>query len=487
MYNRLILGSGSLIPTVISASEGDMLVGTPDERLAETLRELNVAVEPLSPTNGQALARTEAAVVFVVENTSAEAVASARAVKNALPDAYLLVYTGTAVPDKTVEQLADAVIHPADVLAERILASVSNSRVQQLWAILGDISHLAVVTHDNPDPDAIASGLALCQLAHETGCEATLCYYGEISHQENRAFVNVLDLNLHQLSPDDDLTQFDGFALVDHARPGINDGLPTDLAVDIVIDHHPPRGPVEARFVDLRSDVGATSTLLVEYFEQLGSTLNETVATALLFGIYVDTHSFTRGVDQQDFSAAASLVRVANFELLNKIEAPSIDPGTLNSLADAITNRRVERDLLFSCVGTLTNRDALSQAADRLLRLEGVTTTVISGLYEGTVYVSARSRNEAIDIGETLRDAFDHIGSAGGHADMAGAQLDLGVLEVVESDESLVDVVSDVIAESVLEALASGPQSPQRQLSHAELHDRYTVPSETPVDPETDS
>lgn len=462
MHDRLILGSGSLIQTVVSASESDVLVGTPDERLAETLRELGVAVEPLSPTNEQAIARTQATVVFVVENTPAEAVAAARTVKNALPDAYLVVYTGTSEPDETVEQLADAVIDPTEILAERILATVSNSRTQQLWAVLGDISHLAVVTHDNPDPDAIASGLALSHLARATGCEATVCYYGEISHQENRAFVNVLDLTLHQLGPEDDLTQFDGFALVDHARPGINDGLPPELSVDIIIDHHPPRGPVEARFVDLRSDVGATSTLLVEYFEQLDITLDERVATALLFGIHVDTHSFTRGVDQQDFFAAASLVRVANFELLNKIEAPSVDPGTLNSLADAITNRRVEGEVLFSCVGTLANRDALSQAADRLLRLEGITTTVISGLYEGTVYVSARSRNEAIDIGETLRNAFDHIGSAGGHADMAGAQLNLGVLEVVESDESLVDVVSEVIAESVLEALASGPQSPPK-------------------------
>ncbi len=41
----------------------------------------------------------------------------------------------------------------------------------------------------------------------------TICYYGEISHQENRAFVNLLEFDLRNLDADspDELEAFDAF------------------------------------------------------------------------------------------------------------------------------------------------------------------------------------------------------------------------------------------------------------------------------------
>jgi nanoRNase/pAp phosphatase (c-di-AMP/oligoRNAs hydrolase) len=230
--------------------------------------------------------------------------------------------------------------------------------------------------------------------------------------------------------------------------------LPSDTRVDIVIDHHPPRAPVEARFVDLRSGVGATSTLLVDYLEQFGMEIAEDVATGLLFGIRVDTREFTREVSAADFEAAASLLPAANLSLLERIESPSLSVDPFDSIARAIWIRREEGPVLLSCVGTLTDRDALAQAADRLITMEGVSMTLVYGFREGTIFVSARAQGMEIDLGEVLRDAFGRIGSAGGHADMAGAQITMGVLESVEDrDESLREVVEAVIADRFLEAL----------------------------------
>ena len=244
-----------------------------------------------------------------------------------------------------------------------------------------------------------------------------------------------------------------GIALVDHSRPGVNDGLAPDTPVDIVVDHHPPRMPVEARFVDLRSEVGATSTLMVDYLRWLAMTPDRATATGLLFGIRVDTDEFTREVSPQDFEAAAHLVPHADFGALERIDSPSVSPDTIETIGRAIRNRERHGPALISGVGELASRDALAQAADQLLDLEDVTTTFVHGIADGTVYVSARSRGSDVDLGETLRDAFGQIGSAGGHADMAGAQLSLGMLGEVEGqDESLADIVDEIVTERFLEA-----------------------------------
>lgn len=461
MVDRLVLGSGRLVQTLVGSlrdQSGSVRVVTDEESLATALQNEGTVVERGEPSEPKTLATLSAEFVVVLEETHAATRSAARAAQAAFPDAYLLVYAARDTPraSEELDDLADRVVDAYAETASYILNRIGDpgQQMQQLWGVLRDIDRLAIVTHDNPDPDAIASGVALARLASAAGCDPQVCYHGEITHQENRAFVNVLDLDLRQLEPGEGVEEFDGLALVDHSRPGVNNQLPPDSAVDIVIDHHPPRAPVDARFVDLRSGVGATSTLLVGYLDLFGVELDETVATALLFGIHVDTKGFTREVSPVDFEAAAAVIPAADTGVLERIEAPSVTSATIKTIARAIRNRHVEGEVLLSCVGQLTDRDALAQAADRLLMLEDITTTLVYGVKEGTIYVSARSRGTDVDIGEVVREAFDQIGSAGGHVDMAGAQITLGILEAVEdSDESLVKIVENVVEDRFLDAI----------------------------------
>jgi len=150
------------------------------------------------------------------------------------------------------------------------------------------------------------------------------------------------------------------------------------------------------------------------------------VATALLYGIRVDTKDFAREITIDDFEAGAWLLPQADTDVLERIETPSMSADTLDTIAAAIRNRELDGSMLASCVGAIADRDTLAQAADRLLAMRGVTVTFVYGFTEGTIYVSARSRGKDIDLGAVLREAFGDQGSAGGHADMAGAQLPWG-------------------------------------------------------------
>ncbi|MFB6183003.1 MAG: DHH family phosphoesterase [Haloarculaceae archaeon] len=467
MHTRLMLGCGSLGRTLVDSLvdwPGDLLVIVDDEQQVETLREDGIAAERADVTDATALGSVveEVESLFVGGDDVATNVDAVRAAREAFDDVPIVAYTGHDPSDAQRESLvgtADRIVDATDATTAFLRERVGDEglRTRQLHRVLRELDEpLAVFTHDNPDPDAIASAVALERLATAAGVDAEICYYGSITHQENRAFVNLLEFDLTELDDDDDLSAYGSFALVDHSRPGVNDQLPEDTPIDVVIDHHPPRSPVNARFVDLRSEVGATSTLLVGYLRQLDVEVSEAVATGLLFGIRVDTREFTREVCPEDLEAAAFLLPHVDMGALERIESPSISPDTFETIAAAIRNRDRHGPVLLTCVGYLNDRDALAQAADRLLNLDGITTTMAYGIGDGTIYVSARARGANIDLGETLRDAFEQIGSAGGHADMAGAQIPLGLLDSIDDDdEALIDVVRDVVSERFLEAVES--------------------------------
>jgi len=486
MVRRLLLGCSAAGSTLVDhhVSEKDTAVVTDDEAWVSTLREQSVAVVEADPTDPSAYP-DEAAIVVVAGDDAARNVAAATAAREQYPDALVVAHVGdeaTAEQIDALQSVADRVVDPTEALVDRVcdalgLDSCADVGVESAEGVvldqesvessIGDTGErpsrlvrtlrglsgsLLVVTHDNPDPDAIASALGLARIAEAVGVDADVCYGGDISHQENRAMVNLLDLSLRTVDGID-LEDYGGIALVDHSRPGINDSLPAETPVDVVIDHHPPRGPVDGTFVDVRPDAGSASTLIEEYLSRLGVAPDRALATALLYGIRVDTRDFTREVSGRDFEAAASLTPHVDESTLERVESPSVSPETLRVFAAAIGRRDVRGSTLATCVGEIHDRDALSQAADRLLDLEGIDVTFVYGYTDGVVHGSARARGTDIDVGELLRDALGQVGSAGGHADMAGMQVPLGILAAVPDETELAAVVEEFVGERFFETL----------------------------------
>ena len=507
MVRRLLLGCsavGNALVERVTEGSGGLVGVTDDPGWASTLRDRGVTTVEADPTDPSAFPE-RAAVVLVASDDPARNVAAAVAARERYPDAMIVAHVGiapTASQVDALESTANRVVDPVEAVATRVRDAVglddpdadgartpgaerergpgaerdhapgaererppgrprgATERPPRLIRTIRRLSGpLLVVAHDNPDPDAIASAVGLARIAESIGVPAEPCYGGEIAHQENRAMVNLLDLSLSTVDGTE-LEEYGGIALVDHSRSGINDSLAEGTPVDVVIDHHPPRGPIEGTFVDVRPDVGATSTLIADYLSRLGVEPDRPLATALLYGIRTDTRDFTREVSIPDFEAAASLTPHVDESTLDRVESPSVSAETLRVLATAIDRRDVRGSTVASCVGEITDRDALAQAADRLLDLEGIGVTFVYGYVDGVIYGSARARGADLDVGELLRDALGQAGSAGGHANMAGAQVSLGLLEAVAEDESLSDVVEEFVTERFFEALSSPPPAP---------------------------
>jgi nanoRNase/pAp phosphatase (c-di-AMP/oligoRNAs hydrolase) len=466
MVSRLVLGCGSTGHALVESlldRRGELFVLDGDESRVESLRNEKVAAEVRDVTDPESFRDLDDDydVVIVAGELAGVNRRAAEAAREVYPDAKLLAYLGFEATEedlRALESMTDHLVEPGTAVIEHVdevAMSGQTDRLQSLRSTLEGIDGtLGVFMHDNPDPDAIAAAVGLTRIAENFGVAADACYFGEISHQENRAFVNLLDLELRKVEPETDI-DYDAIALVDHSAPGVNDQLDPETDVEIIVDHHPRKGETNAAFDDVREEMGAASSIIVEYVRGFGLDIETDVATALLYGIRVDTKDFAREVTADDFEAGAWLLPVSDTDVLERIESPSISGDTFDTIARAIRDRELDGSVLASCVGQISDRDTLSQAADRLLTMRGVTVTFVYGYTEGTIYASARARGKDVDLGEAMREAFDDIGSAGGHADMAGAQLPLGLFDQVgeDAEQTLTEMVEDVVATRFFEAI----------------------------------
>lgn len=304
---------------------------------------------------------------------------------------------------------------------------------------LAKCEEVTVLMHPNPDPDAMASALAVETLAEEGGTDATLKYPGQIRHQENRALETVLELDLERIERPGNIDE-ETVVLVDHNEPR---GFVGADAVEpyAVVDHHPGTG-TGSEFTDVRPHYGACASILVEYLGARGwktdgdvayedLVVSPELATALMYGIQADTRNLTRGCSSQEFEAASFLYPAVDPDYLERIATPPVDAETLQVKARAILNMRDRGSFVVSEVGSVSNVDAIAQAAEELLRLEGVTAVVVTGEKDGMLHLSGRSRDDRVHMGKALRTVVSDIpmAEAGGHARMGGGQVSVEHME----------------------------------------------------------
>ncbi|MFB6252199.1 MAG: bifunctional oligoribonuclease/PAP phosphatase NrnA [Halobellus sp.] len=386
-----------------------------------------------------------------------------------------LVERGLQLLDRT---MAFAVENPETVAAVVVgllafvaglylLRRFTRPRGARLLDELKQLEEVAVLLHQNPDPDAMATGIAVASLANQVDTDASVQYTGQVRHQENRAFQTVLDLDIDQIAHVSDLAA-EHVVLVDHNRPRGFAGADSVLPF-AVVDHHPGDGTGEA-FTDVRTDYGATSSIAAEYFDDLNATpvppskheseVNTTytvpslVATGLLYGILTDTKRLTSGCSAADFGAAGFLYPGVDEDRLDRIANPEVSTEVLELKARAIAGRDVRGPFAVSDVGCVSNPDAIPQAADELIQLEGVTAVVVLGEREGTIHLSGRSRDDRVHMGRTLEATLSTLknASGGGHARMGGGQLSLqkGRVRTVSGE----GVNRDALTERLFESLS---------------------------------
>ncbi|SEH55470.1 nanoRNase/pAp phosphatase, hydrolyzes c-di-AMP and oligoRNAs [Halopenitus malekzadehii] len=453
-----ILGCGSVghaVAESLTERDKDVLILDRDESRVEALRDqdLNAQVQDIADPSVADVVDDRDIVLILASDVEANKDA-VTALRERSDDHYVVVRASDPVSEDELRELgADVVINPSTVIADSALRSLETGELEYMARQLADIltetdGEMAILTHDNPDPDSIASATALQAIAESYDVEAHIIYPGEVGHQENRAFVNLLGIELRSRAEAPPLADYETVALVDHAKSG-DPEVTLDVDVDVYIDHFESDREYDARFVDIRTNVSSTSTILTKYLQEFDLSPSEAVATALLYGIRAETLDFKRDTTPADLTAAAYLHPFANHDTLEQVESPSMSPETLDVLAEAIQNRQVQGSHLFSSAGFIRDRDALSQAAQHLLNLEGITTTAVLGVADEHIYLAARSKDIRINIGNVLQDAFEDMGEAAGHSTQGSVEIPLGIFTGIETNEENRDTLLQLTEEAV--------------------------------------
>ena len=298
-------------------------------------------------------------------------------------------------------------------------------RLDKLVAFARGHRRALILTHDNPDPDSIASGVALAWLLEQlAGVEAVVAYGGIVGRAENRALVRVLRLPVVPLSRVV-VGEYDLIAMVDTQPEQGNHSLPAAHFPDVVIDHHPERPETKLAVVsDVGRDTGATSTVVTDYLRASGLDIPAAIATALFYGIKSDTRDLERETTPQDVEAYLWLFPMADTQALSQIERPRLPEDYFRLFHTAVEKARIHGDSVLCDLGKVYYPDLVAEVADRFLSMGDVKWSLAVGEYRGSLYFSVRTRDRRMNAGKMIREVIEEEGgTAGGHGSMAGARL----------------------------------------------------------------
>lgn len=280
--------------------------------------------------------------------------------------------------------------------------------------------HVYIQTHNFPDPDAIASAYGLQRLLEIKGIKSTICYKGKIDRRNLISMVEKLHIEARNVDEIEELCSEDEVILIDSQK---GNGNTYDIIGDEVasIDHHPTFFEIDYRFMDVRPDVGACSSIIAEYYYENNIPMDKVTATALMYGLKIDTADMTRGVSELDLKVFHNLYFAADMTLISYFSSNELQLNDLQAYSTAIESIEVIGCISFANTGNNCPEGLIATISDFVMSLEQVEFSVVYSYNNGGIKLSVRSSKHCgLNAGEIVMKALDGIGTGGGHFNMAG-------------------------------------------------------------------
>jgi nanoRNase/pAp phosphatase (c-di-AMP/oligoRNAs hydrolase) len=285
-----------------------------------------------------------------------------------------------------------------------------------------------ILTHDNPDPDGLASGKALSTLLREAWeIPSRLVYSGLVARAENHVMLDRLTPEWECSETLPDLRQYSAVAQID-TQPGAgNNRMRVVHPNHIVIDHHYPvrDATTTASYADVRTNIGSTVTIMFQYLEAARIDPDPLLATAMYYGLKTDTRSLTRGESVADDVAFMNLTRYLDQRELSKVEVAALTLEYFRAFSHGLHAARLFGQAIVAWLGSIEQPDFAAEMADILIRLQGARAALCMGRFRDTLHISLRTGGRDQDAGMIIQQVVTSPGSAGGHGTMAGGQFPL--------------------------------------------------------------
>lgn len=278
-----------------------------------------------------------------------------------------------------------------------------------------------IMTHDYPDPDCIASAFGVAHLLSFWGMENSIISFGGfVGRAENRAMIRYLNVRTipYVLL---EIKDYDCIIVVDCFPGNNNVSLSADIRVNAVLDHHRVTMPENPSFFhDVRTQIGATSTMVTEYLLGAGCPIPAKLATGLFYGIVTDTGDMRRDASAEDLDCYTMLFDKMDHRLLAEIEHPDRDIEFFKVLYTATKSMVIFQSVGYIHLGQVSSPDFVGEMVDLFHSLESSETTICSGIFKKNIFFSIRSKNRD-DTGMTSEKIAKALNGGGGGHGKAGA------------------------------------------------------------------
>ncbi len=317
-----------------------------------------------------------------------------------------------------------------DVITRSASRNSAKDRLNGFWNLFDKEDEVLILI--NADPDAIASAMAAKRLLSYRVKNVTIGYPNEIHRLNNIEMVKRLKIpieRLHTIKSKD----FDKYILLD-SQPS---HLPCFEKIDfhVVIDHHPVNDSWDAEFIDIRPEYGAVSSMMVEYLRAANIVPSVALATALFYGIKVDTQDFEKSSLLADGISFRYLFNIANRNLVRKFELTDLRRSELKYFKVALNEVKVSKGRAYAHLGRVPSPDTLVIIADFLNHVDKFDWVLVSGLFNEKLIVIFRCDGYRKHAGKLAEKTFGKYGSAGGHKEAARAEVPLKNLSLRENQE----------------------------------------------------
>jgi nanoRNase/pAp phosphatase (c-di-AMP/oligoRNAs hydrolase) len=321
----------------------------------------------------------------------------------------------TAFVESCVETVAGSA-HKAERKAR------GKPRAKKLVAVLQDKRNVLITTHEHPDPDALASALGLSILLQTVlkNTRVTVSIKGHISGGVNAKFVE--ESNLKLASWDDAaLKEYDAILLVDVQPMFAFNPLPPDVKPTGVVDHHKgkSRRRLDCPFCDVRTDVGATASIIFSYFMELEVPIKPALGATLLYAIESDLAGAAGQPGELDNIALSSLTLIADTRKLYQMRYVDLPQSYYGVYAQTLANATFAENVILSHLDSIDSLEQPAVMADFLLRFDQVQWALVTAVKDDKLILSLRT-SAKLSAADVMRRLLRGIGEGGGHRTKAG-------------------------------------------------------------------
>jgi nanoRNase/pAp phosphatase (c-di-AMP/oligoRNAs hydrolase) len=324
-----------------------------------------------------------------------------------------------------VESCVETVAGQAAALERR---TRGHPRARKLLRLLAGKKNVLITAHQHPDPDAFAAAMSLCVLLSPRldGARVNVSFKGFVGGGVNSVFYREAPL---ALLPWDDATlgEFDAIILVDTQPMFAYSPLPTGVTPIAVIDHHRPgrgRKP-KCPFCDIRTDVGASTSIIFSYFMELDAEISPALAATMLYAIESDLAGAAGMPGELDNIALSGLTLKADAAKLYRMRYAPLPQSYFAAFSAGLQNAMFYENALFTFLGAIDSLEKPAVVADLLLRFDQVEWTLVTAVYENQMVLSLRTSTAKMSAGDFMQRLLRGLGEGGGHRTKAGGLIRL--------------------------------------------------------------